>query len=84
MLEIISAHLARVELRLWEPALQSRDAANDHSATPFSVCLQNAIYRHEFCLQPTSAIAMAEQAGWKSLCARELAYNVADVGVTAS
>jgi hypothetical protein len=35
MLEIISAHLARVELRLWEHALHSKDADNLSSATPF-------------------------------------------------
>jgi hypothetical protein len=35
MLEIISAHLARVELRLWEHALHSKDAENHSSATPF-------------------------------------------------
>jgi hypothetical protein len=35
MLEIISAHLARVERRLWEHALHSKDAENHPAATPF-------------------------------------------------
>jgi hypothetical protein len=35
MLEIISAHLARVELRLWEHALHTKDAEKHPSATPF-------------------------------------------------
>jgi hypothetical protein len=35
MLELISAHLVRVELRPWEHALQSKDAETHRSATPF-------------------------------------------------
>jgi hypothetical protein len=35
MLEIISAHLARVELRLRKHALHSKDAEKHPSATPF-------------------------------------------------